>query len=156
VRTVLNPTLEIYKKRKSFKIQDSRFKIQDSKFNKIIMANVKTVLDEWSVKDLEDNSALRIMVESCTELGNNAKPGIQVHYLGYIVTFEPNIVEQWAYKAGKAGVTEYLLEDKSWLAHTDQYVKLFLVTGSPLKAKVEVKTRSSKPMIKEYSLPFAV
>ena len=120
------------------------------------MSNVKTVLEEWSVKDLEDNSALRIMVEHCTELGNNSKPGIQVHYLGYIVTFEPNIVEQWAYKAGKAGVSEYLLEDKSWMVHTDQYVKLSLIVGSPLKAKVEVKSRSSKPIIKEYPLPFEV
>ena len=120
------------------------------------MANVRNVLEEWSVKDLEDNSALRIMVESCTELGNNSKPGIQVHYLGYIVTFEPNIVEQWAYKAGKAGAKEYLLEDKSWMAHEDQYVKIFLVTGKPLKAKVEVKTRSSQPVTKEYALPFEV
>ena len=119
------------------------------------MADVRTVIDQWSVKDLEDNSSLDIMVESGTELGNNAKPGIQVHYLGYIVTFEPNIVEQWVYKAGKSGVTEYLLEDKSWMVHEDQYVKISLVTGSPLKAKVEVKTRSSKPVIKEYDLPFA-
>ena len=120
------------------------------------MANIKTMLDEWAVKDLEDNSSLKIYVESCTELGNNSLPGIQVIYMGYYTTFEPNIVEQWAYKAGKAGVTEYLLEDKSWMAHEDQYVKIYLVTGSPLKAKVEVKTRSSKPVIKEYPLPFTV
>lgn len=118
------------------------------------MANIKTVLEEWSVKDLEDNSSLKIMVESCTELGNDAKPGIQIHYLGYIVTFEPNIVEQWAYRASKAGTREYVLEDKSWLVHKDQYVKLTLLT-SPLKARVEVKTRSSEPVIKEYPLPFA-
>jgi hypothetical protein len=120
------------------------------------MANIKTVLDEWSVKDLEDNSSLRITVESCTELGNHSKPGIQVLYMGNYVTFEPNIVEQWAYKAGKAGVTEYLLEDRSWMVHPDQYVKIYLITGSPLKARVEVKTRSSKPVIKDYPLPFDV
>lgn len=118
------------------------------------MADERKVIDEWSVKDLEDNSALNIMVESGTELGNNAKPGIQVHYLGNIVTFEPNIVEQWAYKAKKANLTEMLLEDKSWMAHEDQYVKIYLVLGTPLKAKVEVKTRSSEPTIKEYPLPF--
>jgi len=120
------------------------------------MANIKTILEEWAVKDLEDNSSIKVLVESCTELGNNSKPGIQVLYMGNYVTFEPNIVEQWAYKAGKAGVTEYLLEDRSWMAHQDQYVKVYLITGSPLKAKVEVKTRSSKPVIKEYPLPFEV
>jgi hypothetical protein len=120
------------------------------------MADIRTILDEWSVKDLEDNSSIRIMVENCTEIGNNNKPGIQVHYMGYIVTFEPNIVEQWAYKAGKTKVTEYFLEDKSWTAHEDQYVKVYLLVGPPLKAKVEVKTRSSKPIIKEYPLPFEV
>jgi ABC-type taurine transport system substrate-binding protein len=120
------------------------------------MANIKTLIEEWSVKDLEDNSAIRVIVESCTELGNDGKPGIQVFYMGNYVTLEPNIVEQWAYKAGKANVTEYLLEDRSWMAHTDQYVKIFLVLGSPLKAKVEVKTRSSKPTVKEYPLPFEV
>ena len=120
------------------------------------MSNIRTVIDEWSVKDLEDNSKITVLVESGTELGNNSVPGIQVLYMGNYITFEPNIVEQWAYKAGKAGVTEYLLEDRSWMAHTDQYVKIFLVLGSPLKAKVEVKTRSSKPMIKEYPIPFEV
>jgi hypothetical protein len=118
------------------------------------MTNIKTRIDEWSVKDLEDNSSLNIIVESCTELGNNSKPGIQIIYMGNIVNFEPNVVEQWAYKAGKEGVTDYLLSDKSWMVHTDRYIKIYLVTGSPLKAKVEVKTRSSKPVVKEYELPF--
>jgi hypothetical protein len=120
------------------------------------MANVKTILDEWSVRDLEDNSSINVLVEQCTELGNNSKPGIQVLYMGNYITFEPLIVEQWAYKAGKANVTEYFLEDRSWTHHADQYVKIYLVLGSPLKAKVEVKTRSSKPVIKEYALPFEV
>jgi hypothetical protein len=120
------------------------------------MGNVKTVIDEWSVRDLEDNSNINVMVEQCTELGNRSLPGIQVLYMGNYITFEPLIVEQWVYKAGKANVTEYLLEDRSWMAHTDQYVKISLVVGEPLKAKVEVKTRSSKPVIKEYALPFTV
>ena len=120
------------------------------------MANIRTTIDEWAVKDLEDNSSISVIVESCTELGNDGKPGIQVFYMGNYITFEPNIVEQWAYKAGKAGASEYFLEDSSWTYHEDQYVKVFLVLGSPLKAKVEVKTRSSKPIIKEYPLPFEV
>jgi len=119
------------------------------------MANEKKIIEEWEVKDLEDNSSLKIMVESCSELGNNSKPGIQVHFLGYIVTFEPNIVAKWAYAAGKAGVSEYLT-DRSWTAHEDQYIKVYLILGSPLKARVEVKTRSSQPVVKEYPLPFAV
>lgn len=120
------------------------------------MANIKTVVDEWSVRDLEDNSSISVLVEHCTELGNKSLEGIQVFYMGNYVTFEPLIVEQWVYKAGKINATEYLLEDRSWMAHTDQYVKISLVTGAELKAKVEVKSRSSKPVIKEYTLPFVV
>nr|WP_295925151.1 hypothetical protein [uncultured Dyadobacter sp.] len=120
------------------------------------MANVKTVLDQWSVKDLEDNSSIQVIVESCTELGNDAKPGIQTLCMGQFVTYEPNIVERWAYQAGKQNVSEYLLEDKSWTFHEDQYVKYYLVLGSPLKARIVVKTRSSKPVIKDFDLPFEV
>jgi hypothetical protein len=47
-----------------------------------------------------------------------------------------------------------LLEDKSWMVHEDQYVKNWLILGTPLKARVEVKTRSSKPKVREYVLPF--
>jgi hypothetical protein len=118
------------------------------------MTNIRTKIDEWEVRDLEDNSALRIYVENCTELGNQGRPGIQVQYMGQYVTFEPLAVERWAYQAQKAGKTELLLEDKSWLAHEDQYVKNWLVLGAPLKARVEVKTRSSKPKVREYDLPF--
>ncbi len=120
------------------------------------MANIKTTIDEWSVKDLEDNTSISVLVEGCTELGNQELPGIQILYMGNYVTFEPNIVEQWVYKAGKAGLSEYLLEDRSWMAHDDQFVKISLLIGSPLKAKVEVKTRSSKLITKEYLLPFEV
>ncbi|TLV03310.1 hypothetical protein [Dyadobacter luticola] len=120
------------------------------------MANVKTLIDQWSVKDLEDNSSINVTVESCTELGNNAQPGIQVLCMGQIATYEPNVVEQWAYKAGKQGASEYFLEDKSWTYHEDQYIKHYLVLGSPLKARVTVKTRSSKPTTKDYELPFEI
>lgn len=120
------------------------------------MSNIKTIIEEWAVKDLEDGSSLSISIIACTELGNDAKPGIQVCFMGNTINYEPLHVERWAYQAGKAGVAEYLLQDHSWMAHEDQYVKNFLVTGSPLKAKVEVKTCSSKPVIKEYVLPFEV
>ena len=120
----------------------------------LIMSNTKTIIEEWSVKDLEDGSTLNISVINCTELGNESKPGIQVCYMGNTVNYEPIITERWAYQAEKIGATEYLLEDHSWTVHEDQYVKNYLVPGTPLKAKVVVKTRSSKPVIKEYVLPF--
>ena len=120
------------------------------------MANQKNIIDEWSVKDLEDGSSLTITVVNCTELGNQSLPGIQVLYMGHIVNFEPNAVERWAYQATKADVTDYLLEDHSWIAHDDQFVKNYLVSGAPLKARVDVKTRSSNVVSKEYELPFAV
>jgi len=120
------------------------------------MSNTKTVIEEWSVKDLEDGSSLNISVIGCTELGNQSQPGLQVCYMGNIVNFEPLAVERWNYQAGKVNATEYLLEDHSWMVHEDQYIKVFLILGSPLKIKVEVKTRSSKPTIKEYVLPFEV
>lgn len=118
------------------------------------MSNIKTVIEEWSVKDLEDGSAINVSVLGCTELGNEARPGVQVCYMGNIINFEPLAVERWAYQAHKAGVTAYLLEANSWMVHEDQYVKIYLLTEAALKVKVEVKTRSSKPVIKEYSLPF--
>ena len=118
------------------------------------MSNIKTIIEEWSVKDLEDGSSLNISVIGCTELGNGSKPGIQVCYMGNTVNYEPLIIERWAYKATKEKKAEYLIEDNSWMVHEDQYVKNYLVLGLPLKAKVEVKTRSSKPVIKEYEIPF--
>ena len=120
------------------------------------MANEKTVIEEWALKDLEDGSALRITVINCTELGNQSLPGIQVLFMGQTINFEPDIVERWAYQANKAGVSEYLLTDYSWMAHEDQFIKNYLIAGSPMKAKVEVKTRSSKVISKEYELPFEV
>lgn len=120
------------------------------------MANEKTVADEWSVRDLEDGSSLTITVVNCTELGNQSLPGIQVLYMGNTINYEPLITERWAYQASKKGVDEYLLEDNSWMVHPDQFVKNYLILGSPLKAKVEVKTRSSKVITKEYDLPFEV
>ncbi|AUD01399.1 hypothetical protein [Spirosoma pollinicola] len=120
------------------------------------MANEKTIIDEWAVKDLEDGSSLTITAVKCTKLGNQSLPGIQVLYMGHIVNYEPLAVERLAYQAAKAGVEEYLLDDHSWMVHDDQFVKNYLVLGSPLKAKVAVKTRSSKVITKEYELPFAV
>ncbi|WP_338875355.1 hypothetical protein WBJ53_07010 [Spirosoma sp. SC4-14] len=120
------------------------------------MANEKTVIDEWSVRDLEDNSSLNITVMSCTELGNQSLPGLQVYYMGHIINYEPLAAERWAYQASKAGVTDYLLEDLSWMVHADQFVKVYFVVGAPLKARVDVKTRSSKVMSKSYELPFEV
>ncbi len=118
------------------------------------MSNIKIIIEECSLKDLEDNSSLNISVMACTELGNKSKPGIQVCFMGNIFNYEPLSVERWAYQAAKANVSDYLLEDKSWIAHDDQYVKNYFIQGSPLTARVEVKTRSSKPVLKEYTLPF--
>jgi len=120
------------------------------------MSNIKTVIEEWAVKDLEDGSSITIQAVDCTELGNESKPGIQVYAMGSIVNYEPLSVEKWAYQAGKKATTEYLLEDHSWMVHEDQYVKQYLIIGSPLKVRVTVKTRSSKPVTKEYPLPFEV
>lgn len=120
------------------------------------MGNVKTVIDAWAVRDLEDGSSLNITVVGCTELGNQSVPGIQVLYMGTIINFEPLVTERWAYQASKAGVTDYLLTDYSWTAHEDQFIKNYLVLGTPLKARVEVKTRSSKVICKEYEIPFSV
>ncbi|MEO6637753.1 MAG: hypothetical protein ABIN25_05725 [Ginsengibacter sp.] len=83
------------------------------------MSNIKTIIEEWAVKDLEDGSSLQVSVVGCTELGNEGKPGIQVCFMGNIVNYEPLAAERWAYQANKANVNEYLLEDKSWMAHED-------------------------------------
>lgn len=120
------------------------------------MSNVKTMIDEWAVKDLEDGSWLVITVNSCTELGNASLPGIQVSYMGNTINFEPGITERWAYQASKAGMAEFLLKDYSWMAHEDQFIKNYLIVGETLKAKIEVKSRSSKVVSKEYDLPFTV
>ena len=120
------------------------------------MANEQKLIDEWSVKDLEDNSSITVKVFHCTELGNQGKPGIQLFIMGRFINFEPHVVEQWAYRAGKNGVTEYFLEDYSWVRHEDQFYKVYLITGDTLKVKIEVKTRSSKPVVKEYELPFMI
>src|SRR4051812_11521002 len=119
------------------------------------MANIKTKIDEFEVTDLEDGSKLRILAEHNTEMGNRGVPGVQVHYLGYIVNYEPVAVERWAYRASTQGKQEYLLEDQSWIVHQDQFIKNSLILTNPPKARVEVKTRSRKaPVIKEYELPF--
>ena len=125
------------------------------------MANIKTKIDEWKVRDLEDNGVIRIYVEHNTEMGNRGVPGIQVWYTiaggTSIVNFEPLHVERWAYQAQKNGESEYLLTDYSWINHDDMYVKNSLVLGEKLMAKVSVKVRSKKDVItKEYELPFGL
>ena len=125
------------------------------------MANIKTKIDEWEVRDLEDNGVLRIYVEHNTEMGNRGVPGIQVWYTvaggTSIVNYEPNHVERWAYQAQKANETEYLLTDYSWMYHEDTYIKNSLLIGDKLKAKVSVKVRSkTAPITKEYELPFTL
>lgn len=121
------------------------------------MANETKVIDEIEVKDLEDGSKLKVAVLSCSELGNEGKPGIQVHFMGYIVNFEPVIAERWNYQAKKAGGGPLML-DSSWTAHTDQFIKVYFVPnpgGKPM-AKVEVKSRTTDaPVTREYELPFA-
>ena len=121
------------------------------------MANVSTILETIEVRDLEDNSKLTVVVQSCSELGNSAAAGLQVTYLGYILNLEPLQVERWAYQARKAGADVMLLEDNSWNVHADQYVRNSLVLGDPLKVRVEVKTRSrAAPVTREYALPFKI
>ena len=121
------------------------------------MANIKTKVDEWEVRDLDDNSTISIYVEHNTEMGNKSLPGIQVWSGGNIINYEPLHVERWAYAAKKANQPEYLIENSSWMVHQDTYVKYFLVTGKKLKAKVAVKVRSKdKEIVKEYELPFVI
>ena len=116
--------------------------------------NTTTLIDEIEVRDLEDGSKLRVVVEACSELGNESKPGLQVQFLGYIVNFEPLIAERWNYQAKKAGGGPLLL-DTSWTYHTDQYIKVYYVPGATPKARVEVKSRTTdNPVVKEYELPF--
>lgn len=125
------------------------------------MPNIKTKIDEWEVRDLEDNSVLKIYVEHNTEMGNQGVPGIQVWYTiaggTSIVNYEPNHVEKWAYQAQKANVSEYLITDYSWMYYEDTYIQNSLLIGETLKAKVAVKVRSKKePVVKEYELPFVL
>jgi len=119
------------------------------------MANVKTIIDEWEVKDQEDNSCISVYVSHQTEMGNKSLPGLQVLCAGKIVNYEPLHVERWLYAARKNSQTEFLLEDGSWIVYDDTYIKQFLVCGDQLKARIEIKVRSKdKPVIKEYALPF--
>jgi hypothetical protein len=119
--------------------------------------NIKTRIDEWEVRDLEDNSVVTVVIEHNTEMGNKSLPGLQVLCSGHIVNYEPLHVERWAYAAKKAGQEEYLLEDASWTIYEDRFIKHYLVTGDKPKAKVAVKVRSKdKPVVKEYELPFSI
>lgn len=119
------------------------------------MPDTKTVIEEFEVKDLEDGSKLKVAAIACSELGNNSKPGVQIHYMGYIVNFEPLICERLAYQAKKAGGGPLLLESNSWMVHQDQFIKVYFIPGAPAKARVEVKSRTTDaPVVKDYVLPF--
>ena len=121
------------------------------------MPNIKTTIDEWEVKDLEDNSTISVHVSHNTEMGNKSLPGLQVICLGNIINYEPLHTERWAYAAKKANQKEYLIESGSWMVYDDTFIKHYLVTGEKLKAKVEIKVRSKdKPVVKEYELPFVL
>lgn len=123
------------------------------------MSNIKTKVDEWEVRDLEDNGLLRVYVEHNTEMGNNGVPGLQIHYpFGSIINFEPLHVERWAYQAHKAKTDTYLITDYSWMVHEDTYVKNYLIIeDEKLKARIEVKVRSkAKSIVKDYDLPFSL
>jgi len=125
------------------------------------MSNIKTKIDEFEVRDLEDNGLLRIYVEHNTEMGNRGVPGIQIWYTiaggTSIINFEPLHVERWAYQAHKQQTDTLLLNDYSWDVHEDTYIKNYLVVGESLKARVEVKVRSkAKPTVREYELPFTL
>lgn len=118
------------------------------------MANQKTLLDQWSIRDLDNNSELKITVENCTELGNQSLPGIQVFFMGRFVNFEPHQTELWAYQAEKQGTEKLLLADSSWMPDENQFIKVYLVKGEPLKVLIEAKTKTSGTVAKEYNLPF--
>ena len=117
----------------------------------------KTLIDEIEIPDHEDGGVLRVQVSACDELGNRAVPGLQVFYLGQYANYEPHTAERLAYQMRKEGKTEMLLPD-SWNVHENTYIRNYLVLpaaeGQKPKARVEVKTRSSKPMVREYELPF--
>lgn len=121
------------------------------------MANQKTVIEEFTVKDLEDGSKITVTAMACTELGNQSKPGVQIYYMGYIVNFEPLACEKMAYQAKKAGGGPMLLADQSWTVHTDQFVKVYFVPGATPAARVEVKTRTvDAPVTRDFPLPFTL
>lgn len=119
----------------------------------------KTVLESWTVKDKSDQSShYEITVYECTEMGNQSKPGLQVLYMGRYVNFEPIITTKWYNEAKKKGVNEYLLPDDNSYTYREnkgEYVKIYLVC-EPLSLKVEVKTTTSKPVIKTFELPFTI
>ena len=76
--------------------------------------------------------------------------------MGNSINDEPLITERWAYGASKANVDKYPPEDKSEMAHEDPYINNYFVTGSPLKAKIEVTSRSANPVSKAYVLAFEI
>jgi hypothetical protein len=124
------------------------------------MTNEVEQIDEWEVRDLEDNSTYKIEVEKCSELGNRSQPGIRIkYYIGgarYYCIYEPYSGEKLAYDAKKEGGT-LVRRDKSWLKHDDLWLRNSLINeDGKLKARVEVKVRSKdEPVVKDYELPFS-
>lgn len=123
------------------------------------MPKVETKIDEFEVRDLEDNSIYRVLVQHCTQLGNKNQPGIRITYniggAGYYCVYEPYSGEKLHYDAKKAGGV-LVRKDKSWEVHPDRWLRNTLVIdGDKLKARIEVKVRSKdEPVVKEYELPF--
>ncbi|MCA8911237.1 MAG: hypothetical protein KDB82_06010 [Planctomycetes bacterium] len=124
------------------------------------MTNQIEQIDEWEVRDLEDDSTYKIEVEKCSELGNKSQPGIRIkYYIGgsrYYCIYEPHSGEKLVYDAKKEGGT-LVRRDKSWLKHDDLWLRnSLIVDGDKLKARVEVKVRSKdEPVVKDYELPFS-
>ncbi len=121
------------------------------------MANNRTTVDAWEVKDLEDNSTITVQVEHNTEMGNKNLSGLLIRCFGQMVAYEPVAAGRWAYEARKAKATEYFLDGPSWTVYEDTFIKHYFVPGAVPKAKIEVKVRSeAAPVIREYELPFTL
>ena len=116
--------------------------------------NMVSKIDEFEIPDYEDGSKLKIIVNSCSELGNSAKPGLQFFFMGSFVNYEPKIAEKWRYELNKASSEELLLQDKSWMPNEENFIKVFFVNSTPAMAKIMIKTRSSEVISKQYELPF--
>ncbi|MBX3474664.1 MAG: hypothetical protein KF754_09800 [Planctomycetes bacterium] len=119
------------------------------------------VIDTFEIRDLEDNFHYHVQVEACDELGNKSKPGLRVRYSvpagSMACVIEPYLAEKWIYDTRKAGQTEYLIKDRSWIHYDNAWLKNYIViVGDKLKARVELKVKSrEKPEIREYDLPFS-
>jgi hypothetical protein len=118
-------------------------------------------LDQFEVRDPDDNFNYRVMIEACETLGNYGKPGIRISYtvpgLSSAAVFEPHLGKRWHAQAVKDGVTELLIKERSWMQYDDAWLKNYLVLGGDkLKVRVELKVKgNNEPEIREYDLPFS-